>query len=101
MKGPLVKEWTRNLKAWLLKQHQDGVDKEDEDTSKEVEKRFKSVFSDSLTEDRARQELKKLRIDAKGLDYYIARFEELARMAGYDIKKENVLLERFIDRLLA
>ena len=99
MKGPLVKEWTWNLKEWLEKQYKVGVDKENDATSMEVETMFKNMFSNSLTEDRTCQEMKKLWIDVKGLDHYIAWFKELARMAGYNVKKENILLEQFIDGL--
>ncbi len=99
MKGPLVKEWTWNLKAWLLEQRGKGINAESSRIINGTEVQFKEAFTDSLTKDCAQQELKRLRADTRGLDHYISRFEELARTSGYNVKKENVLLECFINGL--
>jgi hypothetical protein len=44
---------------------------------------FETQFQDSFREDRTRTEIMKLRMNNGKIDTYIAKFEELARKAGY------------------
>jgi len=82
MKGPQVAGWTRDMGTWLdtLDPILDNIP----DVWDQFLYEFSQQFQDSQRENRARGEIECCTMRFPEIDDYIARFEDLSRIAGYD-----------------
>jgi len=82
MKGPQVAGWTRDMGTWLdtLDPILDNIP----DVWDQFLYEFSQQFQDSQRENRARGEIERCTMKFPEIDDYIARFEDLSRIAGYD-----------------
>jgi hypothetical protein len=80
MKGPEVAGWVRDMGRVI---DQLGPNDNAPIFWEQFLREFETQFQDSSREDRARTEITKLRMANGEIDAYIAKFEELARKAGY------------------
>jgi len=82
MKGPQVAGWTRDMGTWLdtLDPILDNIP----DVWDQFLYEFSQQFQDSQRENRARGEIERCTMRFPEIDDYIARFEDLSRIAGYD-----------------
>ena len=91
IKGPNVQEWlnmqVRWLGSWLLR----GAGRNEEHLYDEVMDSFKTVFTDTMSLQKAKAEFHTIRMEKGKLDMYIAKFERLARLAGYNLQDQMVL----------
>ena len=55
---------------------------------------FNTAFTDTMSLQKAKAEFRTLKMERGELDTYIAKFERLARMAGYNLQ-EQMVLDRF------
>ena len=49
---------------------------------------FNTVFTDTMSLQKAKAEFRSLKMERGELDMYIAKFERLARMAGYNLQDQ-------------
>jgi len=82
MKGPQVAGWTRDMGTWL--DTLDPVLDNIPDVWDQFLYEFSQQFQDSQRENRARGEIERCTMKFPEIDNYIARFEDLSRIAGYD-----------------
>jgi len=82
MKGPQVAGWTRDMGTWL--DTLDPVLDNIPDVWDQFLHKFLQQFQDSQRENRARGEIERCTMKFPEIDDYITRFEDLARIAGYD-----------------
>jgi len=82
MKGPQVAGWTRDMGTWL--DTLDPVLDNIPDVWDQFLYEFSQQFQDSQRENRARGEIERCTMKFPEIDDYIARFEDLSRIAGYD-----------------
>jgi len=82
MKGPQVAGWTRDMGTWLdtLDPILDNIP----DVWDQFLYEFLQQFQDSQRENRARGEIERCIMKFPEIDNYIARFEDLSHIAGYD-----------------
>ena len=82
MKGPQVAGWTRDMGTWLdtLDPTLDNIP----DVWDQFLYEFSQQYQDSQKENRARGKIERCTMRFPKIDDYIARFEDLARIAGYD-----------------
>ena len=59
---------------------------------------FGTAFMDTMSLQKAKAEFCTIKMDKGELDTYIAKFERLARLAGYDLQ-DQMVLDRFGSRL--
>ena len=52
---------------------------------------FNTVFTDTMSLQKAKAEFQTIKMEGGNLDTYIARFERPARIAGYDLQDRLVL----------
>ena len=55
---------------------------------------FRTAFMDTMSLQKAKAEFCTIKMDKGELDTYIAKFERLARLAGYDLQ-DQMVLDRF------
>ena len=55
---------------------------------------FNTVFTDTMSLQKAKAEFRSLKMERGELDTYISKFERLARMAGYNLQ-DQMVLDRF------
>ena len=55
---------------------------------------FNTAFTDTMSLQKAKAEFRTLKMERGELDMYIAKFERLARMAGYNLQ-DQMVLDRF------
>jgi len=82
MKGPQVAGWTRDMGTWL-----DTLDPVLDNIPNVWDQflyEFSQQFQDSQRENRARGEIERCTMKFPEIDNYIARFEDLSCIAGYD-----------------
>jgi len=82
MKGPQVAGWTRDMGTWL--DTLDPVLDNISDVWDQFLYEFSQQFQDSQRENRARGEIERCTMKFPEIDDYIARFEDLSRIARYD-----------------
>jgi len=82
MKGPQVAGWTCNMGTWL--DTLDPVLDNIPDVWDQFLFEFSQQYQDSQRENRARGEIERCTMKFPEIDDYIARFEDLSRIAGYD-----------------
>ena len=82
IQGPLVEEWARNHTDWL----EQMTPLDDElDTWRQFAQQFVSTFTDTQKDQRARNQLKSLKMKWPKVDQYTMDFEKLMREAGYQL----------------
>ena len=59
---------------------------------------FGTAFTDTMSLQKAKAEFRTIKMEKGDLDAYIAKFERLARLAGYDLQ-DQMVLDRFRGRL--
>ena len=55
---------------------------------------FNTAFTDTMSLQKAKAEFRSLKMEKGELDTYIAKFERLARLAGYNLQ-DQMVLDRF------
>jgi len=88
MKGPQVAGWTCNMGMWLdtLNPVLDNIP----DVWDQFLFKFLQQYQDSQRENRARGEIECCTMKFPEIDDYIARFEDLSHIAGYDTNSSTV-----------
>ena len=71
-----------------------GGRKTDEHLYDSVLDSFNTAFTDTMSLQKAKAEFQTIRMEGGDLDAYIARFERLARIAGYNLQ-DRLVLDRF------
>ena len=98
IKGPNVQEWTRMQVGWLGSQLLAGVGRNEEHLYDMVMDSFNSAFTDTMSLQKAKAEFHTIKMERGELDTYIAKFERLARLAGYNLQ-DQLVLDRFVSGL--
>ena len=95
IQGPLVTEWTRAIGAWLdtLQVIDDILVVWDQFLAE-----FSNQYQDTQCQQRARAELKALRLKWPEIDQYANNFKRLTRVAGYNLANLETI-EFFIEGL--
>ena len=91
IKGPNVQEWASSQVTWLGSQILAGAGRNEEHLYDTVMDSFNTVFTDTMSLQKAKAEFRTLKMERGELDTYIAKFERLARMAGYNLQDQMVL----------
>ena len=91
IKGPNVREWIGMQVAWLERRLQGGARRTEEHLYDIVLDSFNTVFTDMMSLQKAKAEFRTIKMEKGELDTYIAKFERLARLAGYDFQDQMVL----------
>jgi hypothetical protein len=87
IEGPDVAGWKCDMGAWI-----DSMDAAIHNIPAvwtDFLQEFRQQFTDMQAQHRARQALEDLRMQDRAVDQYIAKFEELARNAGYTAGNEE------------
>jgi hypothetical protein len=87
MKGPEVAGWVTSMGNWL-----DGLVPANDDIPLVWDHfitEFTSQYRDSQQQQRARTQLEACKMQFPHVDQYIAKFEDLARLAGYTVGSEE------------
>jgi hypothetical protein len=88
IQGPEVEGWTRKIGKWL-----DSLGRPEDDHEevwRQFLKEFKNNFHDSSRDQRARMEIEKLTMRYPLIDQYISKFEDLARLANYNLRSGEI-----------
>ena len=91
IKGPDVQEWASSQVGWLGGRIIAGARRNEEHLYNTVMDSFNTVFTDTMSLQKAKAEFCTLKMEKGELDKYIAKFERLARMAGYNLQDQMVL----------
>ena len=94
IKGPDVKEWAGVQVGWLGSQLIAGAGRNKEHLYDMVMDSFNTVFTDTMSLQKAKAEFHSLKMERGELDAYIAKFERLARLASYNLH-DQMVLDRF------
>ena len=94
IKGPDVQEWSNMQVGWLGSRILAGAGRNEEHLYDEVMDSFKTVFTDMMSLQKAKAEFRTIKMEKGELDTYIAKFERLARLAGYSLQ-DQMVLDRF------
>ena len=94
IKGPDVQEWASSQVGWLGGWLLAGAGRNEEHLYDTVMDSFNTAFMDTMSLQKAKAEFHTLKMERGKLDTYIAKFERLARMAGYNLQYQMVL-DRF------
>lgn len=90
-RGEKVKNWVREQVAWLQDQIQNGVDIGEDNLWDTIKHRFDQAFTDTTETATARKNLYELKMSGGDVDTYIATFENLAKVAGFDLHAEATI----------
>ena len=91
IKGPDVQEWLNMQVGWLGSRLLGGAGRNEEHLYDEVIDSFKMAFMDTMSLQKAKAEFCTIKMEKGELDMYIAKFERLARLAGYSLQDQMVL----------
>ena len=91
IKGPNVQEWAGMQVAWLGSWLIAGARRKEEHLYDMVMDSFNMVFTDTMSLQKAKAEFCTIKMERGELDTYIAKFERLARLAGYSLQDQMVL----------
>ena len=91
IKGPDVQEWASCQVSWLGSRMLAGAGRNEEHLYDTVMDSFDMAFMDTMSLQKAKAEFHTLKMERGELDMYIAKFERLARMAGYNLSDQMVL----------
>ena len=94
IKGPNVQEWVGMQVVWLEQQLQAGARKTEEHLYDTMMDSFSTAFTDTMSLQKAKAEFCTIKMEKGDLDAYVAKFERLARLAGYDLQ-DQMVLDRF------
>ena len=94
IKGPNIQEWVGMQVVWLGRQLQAGARKTEEDLYDTVMDSFNTVFTDTMSLQKAKAEFRNIKMEKGELDTYIAKFERLTRLASYELQ-DQMVLDRF------
>ena len=94
IKGPDVQEWSNMQVGWLGSRILAGAGRNEEHLYDEVIDSFKTAFMDTMSLQKAKAEFCTIKMERGELDTYIAKFERLARLAGYSLQ-DQMVLDRF------
>ena len=94
IKGPNVQEWASSQVGWLGSRIIAGAGRNEEHLYDTVMDSFNTAFTDTMSLQKAKAEFCTLKMERGELDTYIAKFERLARMAGYNLQ-DQMVLDRF------
>ena len=94
IKGPNVQEWASSQVSWLGSRIVAGAGRNEEHLYDTVMDSFNTAFTDTMSLQKAKAEFHTLKMERGELDTYIAKFERLARMAGYNLQ-DQMVLDRF------
>ena len=94
IKGPDVQEWASSQVSWLGSRIIAGAGRNKEYLYDTVMDSFNTAFTDTMSLQKAKAEFHSLKMERGELDTYIAKFERLARMAGYNLQ-DQMVLDRF------
>jgi hypothetical protein len=99
IKGPAVHEWNMLQVNWLMTRAQTGALPTEEFLYDTIKAAFRSAFTDTMSVQRAKAEFHLISMEHGDLDGYISKFEQLARLAGYDLNS-SLVLDRFRSKLI-
>ena len=91
IKGPNVQEWVGSQVGWIGQHLNSGGRKTNEYLYDTVVESFNTAFTDTMSLQKAKAEFQTLKMEGGDLDTFIAKFERLARIAGYDLQNQMVL----------
>jgi hypothetical protein len=91
IKGPAVHEWNMLQVNWLMTRARMGALPTEEFLYDTIEAAFWSAFTDTMSVQRAKAEFHLISMEHGDLDGYVSKFEQLARLAGYDLNSSLVL----------
>ena len=94
IKGPNVQEWVGSQVGWLGRCIQAGARRTNLHLYDAVMDSFNTAFMDTMSLQKAKAEFQSIKMEGGDLDTYIAKFERLARIAGYDLQ-DQMVLDRF------
>ena len=94
IKGPDIQEWASSQVGWLGSRLLAGAGRNEEHLYDTVMDSFNTAFTDTMSLQKAKAEFRTLKMERGKLDTYIAKFERLARMAGYNLQ-DQMVLDRF------
>ena len=94
IKGPDVQEWTSMQVGWLGSRILAGAGRNKEHLYDTVMDSFNMAFTDTMSLQKAKAEFRTIKMERGELDTYIAKFERLARLAGYNLQ-DQMVLDRF------
>ena len=100
IKGPDVQEWTAVQVGWLGSRLLAGAGRNEEHLYDTVMDSFNTAFTDTMSLQKAKAEFRTIKMERGELDTYIAKFERLARLAGYNLQ-DQMVLDRFSSGLNA
>jgi hypothetical protein len=89
IKGPNTQEWVTAQIEWLGDQLAGGAQVHNEYLWQTIIDRFKDAFTDTMSVEKAKQAIKEIRMKDGDLDGYIAKFKQLARIAGHDLNAKG------------
>ena len=98
VKGPNVQEWVGMQVLWLGRRLQAGTRKTEEHLYDTVMDSFNTSFMDTMSLQKAKAGFCTIKMEKGKLDTYIAKFERLTCLAGYDLQ-DQMVLDRFGSRL--
>ena len=94
IKGPNVQEWVGAQGAWLGRRIWSGARRTDQHLYNTVIDSFNTAFTDTMSLQKAKAEFQSIKMEGGDLDMNIAKFERLARIAGYNLQ-DQMVLDRF------
>ena len=94
IKGPDVQEWASLQVSWLGSRIIAGAGRNEEYLYDTVMDSFNTAFTDTMSLQKAKAEFRSLKMEKGELDAYIAKFERLARIVGYNLR-DQMVLDRF------
>ena len=98
IKGPNIQEWVGLQVGWLGRWIHKGARRTKEYLYNTIMDSFNSAFTDTMSTQKAKAEFQNIKMEGGDLDTYVAMFERLARLAGYDLQNQLVL-DKFGSRL--
>ena len=94
IRGPDVREWVKIQRKWLAEVQADLSLLPFHMTAWQVlEKEFKKAFIDYAEQERAREDIKKLRMKDGNIDQYIAMFHDVAHRAGLNLNEPTNIMQ--------
>jgi hypothetical protein len=91
IKGPRVHEWVTMQVRWIHTRLSGGATENEEYLYDTIINSFQTAFTDTMSVQRAKGEFQDVKMEKGDLDAYIARFEQLARLAEYGLDAQLVL----------
>ena len=91
IKGPNVQEWVAEQVSWLGRRLHQGAGKHREFLYNTIMDAFNRAFTDTMSWQKAKAEFQNIKIEGGDLNAYMAKFERLARLEGYDLQNQLVL----------